>query len=297
MKSRSVRHTCVENTQIEVAMSKKFSSSRLSKAAALGFVLGAATGPQDAHAYYALGLALLGSTTTSIGLGIWGGVVLTKNTGENQAVAVGTTTRRMVDVALLAMHSDLGMQADLLRTSPTAFRQLSSEMEQGGGPAVDALQRATGLPQERLVATWAHTLADTGPVRSEEAAAQMVQNFMRRIGPELTVSTDVAAEFAWQLIREQSDSSLQPSGRTHAWIADWLGVDEAEIAEACVLARQQVALESNSDTRQQLYQEPAPFLDAFATTLEAEHGEQIRKRLDEITRTVADRKESSKKTG
>lgn len=271
-------------------MSMTFSTTRLSTVAALGFVLGSASVPRDAHAYYALGFALIGATTTSIGLGIWGGVVLTQNSQtENQAMAPGTTTRRMVDVALLAMHSDLGMQAELLRTSPTAFRQLSTEMGQGGGPAVDALQRATGLPQERLVAAWKQTLAEAEPVRSEEAASQMVQAFMRRIGPELAVSTDVAAEFAWQLIREQSDDSRQPSGRTHAWIADWLGVDESAIAEACTLARQQAALGNKADTRQHLYHDPAPFLDAFANTLESEHGEQIRGRLDEITRTVAQR--------
>jgi hypothetical protein len=261
-------------------MPKQSTTPSLSKVLALGFVLGAGATVKEAQAYYAIGWALLGSTTTSVGFGIWGGVLLTNQTVDDLNVSVGDTTRRMVDVALLAMHSDLGMQAELLTTSPVAYRQFSAELSTGSGPSVVAIQQSTGLSTERLREAWNQAEGQHASAVSETEAARIVATFIKVIGPEVAVSNDVASDFAWKLVREESTQN----SHTRAWLAEWLGVEQVAIKNACLAAQVELGLVDAANARSLLYEDPNIFLDILSARLESSHAEALQVRLNELTK-------------
>jgi len=110
----------------------------------------------------------------------------------------------------------------------------------------------------------------------------VVAAFVREVGPDLEVSQDVAAGFAWQLVREQTGGQTLDDARTHQWLAQWLGVDLEATVSACSTAQGQLAIQDAAVLREQIYSDPKPFLDAFAIALEAEHGEAVQRRILEL---------------
>lgn len=267
-------------------------SSVLPKVAVLGFAMANAAAPRQARAYYALGFALLSTTTTGVGLTIAGGVYLTIRSAEDDDEALATpgeTSRRLMDVALLSTRGDLGMHMDLLLDSPTAFAQLSHELARGEGPSVDAMVQATGVPVEALQSAWATASAPVGQVMSPSDAARVLTGFLVQIGPQLVVPKDATAELAWQLAREQAAGTSSADASAHRWLAGWLGVSPEALSSATAAATAGLAMDDGDAARAALYADPGPFLNAVATTLEQSHGDEVYARLSELDKAASER--------
>ena len=270
-----------------MSMKQPSRGGKLASAALLGFSLTGLLKARPARAYgYALGYLLLTSTTVGIGASIAGGVYLTvRSSRDRDRAETETTTRQLVDAALIGNRGELALQLDLLTDSPTAFAQLGTELSRGNGPAVDAMVHATGLPAARLASAWSIAGSKVGPVSDRDGATRQIVAFVDEIAPELTVSNEVLAAFGWQLVREQTSPEFPAKSQAHAAIATWLGVPEQAVTQATSAALADLGV-SPADARAAIYANPDRFADVFSASIEAAQGEAVRARAASLARAA-----------
>lgn len=265
-------------------MSRTKNKNSLTKMAAIGFVIGSTLSPGTGQAYYGGSSYILSTVTTTAGAltttgAIVGGILLTLKTTDlypDGVVQQGDTTRRLLDAAMLVTRSELAMHLELLHSSPTAYTQFSQELMAGQGPAVEAMVRATNLPVATLQADW---LA----VQSEADARHTLDAFVHQMAPKLTVSDTVAADLAWQLVREQSAAAEGPvHAMAHLWLAAWLGISAESVEAANRQALVQLGVEGDEALRAQLYSDPEPYLRALSVNLELSDMEAIKAHFEAL---------------
>ena len=179
------------------------------------------------------------------------------------------------------------MQVQLLTDSPTAFAQLDREMGQGAGPALDALASSTQLPVATLQAAWAAAKAPVGVVDSPEDASRVVYGLLVELSPELEPSRDARAELAWALARERSLPGFPEGARTHAWLAEWMGVSVEAVGEASQAALASLPGLADQEPRPFIYANPDAYLDALCVSLERSEREAIDARVATIAQDAA----------
>jgi hypothetical protein len=129
-----------------------------------------------------------------------------------------------------------GVLAELVK-SPSAMDALTADVEAGGGPALDALARAAGLPGAEVAEAW-RDATRSGPAASAPEAFAVVVRFVEDVGPGLGPDAGAAEELLWQLAREQDRPDFPAVAPAHARLARWTGLSVAQVTPvvASVLA-------------------------------------------------------------
>jgi hypothetical protein len=193
--------------------------------------------------------------------------------------ADASRTRALMDSGLVTARGDLGLSLSLLARSPSAFDQLSDEVERGQGPALSELARATGLPPEALAGHHRATAGAVGPAVDQDSAERFVLDMLVRMAPSLELHEDQAAAFLWQLAQEQA---VDPAaGTAHAWMERWMGVPLESVVEATAEALAPLSSDPAA-LRASLYADPDAALDTIALAIDARNRAEVDARIAEL---------------
>ena len=266
--------------------------------AAVGFSLGPLAGgsaraqsmslsdPSDLSASFTTSSSIALATTVATAVTVVaGGITMVvmvsgdKARPELELPTEGEKTERLLEAGLLQVRGDLGASLTVLVESPAALDQLSDEFERGTGPAIDALVRATGLAAPVLKERWDATVAEHGPAESQEAASQLVVDWLLRLAPDLQPTDEQKVRLLWQLARERQGNVDPNVPQVHRWIADWLEVPQETVWTASGVAFSEIEGMSEERQREALAESPDTFLRELCAAIELRSEDMIDARI------------------
>lgn len=224
------------------------------------------------------------STVLTVGTTVVGIVLLIKLATDVDGGTPEGRTRALLDGGLLNRRGDLGMELGLLVDSPAAFHQISDEVAAGGGPGLDALVQATGLPHATVARAWTTTSAALPPATDADAATRFVVRFLATLAPELQVQPEHATALLDELRRERLRPDFPADAPAHLWLARWLGVPEHAVADAT--AELGAAGLADGAAHARLRAEHDRLLDAIAARVAATHHAEVEQRIAALAAEV-----------